>query len=70
MLTIAVSLLFGLAAMTALGIIRSSLIAGAARSRLILAELAEIDRAAARTIRPATPRARPEPAFRPAFAAA
>jgi hypothetical protein len=46
MLAIAISLMFGLAAFTALAVIRSSVVAGSRRARAILAELAEIERRA------------------------
>ena len=46
MLAITVSLLFALAAFAALVVIRSSLAIGTARTRQILAELAEIERRA------------------------
>lgn len=49
MLAMAVSLLFGFAAFAALAVIRSSLRVGSARARLILAELAAIDRRAGST---------------------
>lgn len=45
MLAIAISLLFGFAAFSALTVVHASLVAGARRARLILAELAEIERA-------------------------
>ena len=54
MLTITISLLFGLAAFAAMAILGSSLIAGSRRVRAILAELAEIERLARVTrVRPA-----------------
>ena len=65
MLAITVSLLFALAAAAAIAVLRSSVLIGSARARLILAELAEIDREARAT--------RPVPALlqpRPALAAA
>jgi hypothetical protein len=68
MLALAISLLFVLAAFAALAVIRRSLLEGTARARLILAQLAEIDRCG-----PATrllPRVQPLPAFRPGFAVA
>ena len=69
MLAIALSCLFGLAAFAALVVIRSSLGTGAARVRIILGELAAIERQPRVT---RTPRARPQsrPGVRPAFAAA
>jgi len=54
MLAMAVSLLFGFAAFAALAVIRSSLRVGSARARLILAELAAIDRRAGATRLPST----------------
>ena len=67
MLAIAIALLFGSAAFAALAVIRSSLRAGSARGRLILAELAEIDRRTGATRRPS---ARPHQAPQRALAAA
>ena len=68
MLTITISLLFGLAAFAAMAVLGSSLIAGSRRVRAILAELAEIERLArvtrgrsALSMRPAV--------LQPAFAA-
>lgn len=61
MLAVAISLLFGFATFAALAVIHASLVAGARRARLILAELAEIERAAgapltlSRNSRPAAP---------------
>ena len=49
MLTITISLLFGLAAFTALAVVSSSLIAVSRRVRTIAAELAEIERRAGLT---------------------
>ncbi|HEU4652261.1 MAG TPA: hypothetical protein VFS49_12680 [Croceibacterium sp.] len=62
MLAITVSLLFALAAAAALAVLRSSLLVGCARARLILAELAEIDRQA-RASRPAPALLQPRPAL-------
>ena len=67
MLAIAIALLFGLAGLAAIAVLRASLIVGISRARLILAELAEIERRAGAT-RPAT--ARPGLMLRPALAAA
>ena len=69
MLALAVSLLFGLAALAAIAVIRSSLIVGIRRARVILAALDEIERGA-RVTRPAPAGSRPQLALRPAFAAA
>ncbi len=69
MLAIAVSLLFGLAAFTALAVIASSLISGSRRIRAILAELSEIERKALVT-RPRSVRPQPGIVFVPALAAA
>ena len=67
MLALAISLLFGLAACAALAVIRASLLVGTARARLILAELAEIDRRASAS----RPRRRSTvPAAEPRLAAA
>ena len=67
MLTIALSLLFTLAAVVAIAVVRASLVTGVHRARVILAELAEIERRAWAT-RPAP--ARPQHALRRALAAA
>jgi len=67
MLAIAVSLLFGLAAFTALAVLASSLVTGARRARVILAELAEID---ARPCVTRTAAVRPAAALLPVFAVA
>ena len=69
MLAIAISCLFGLAAFAALVVIRSSLVAGAGRARMILAQLAEIERQP-RVIRTVAALHRPRPAWLPALAAA
>lgn len=69
MLAIAVSLLFGFAAFAALAVIRSSVAVGSARARMILAELAQIDRRPAVT-RPLASRPAATPASCRAFAAA
>jgi hypothetical protein len=69
MLALAVSLLFGLAALAAVAVIHSSLVVGIRRARLILAELDEIERQA-RVTRPAPAGSPPQLALRPAFAAA
>lgn len=45
MLAIAISLLFGFAAVATLAVIHTSVVTGARRARLILAELAAMDRA-------------------------
>jgi hypothetical protein len=68
MLGMAISLLFALAAFSALSVIRWSLVAGSARARLILAELAELDRRAAVKCPAAGSRA--PRAYRPHLAAA
>jgi hypothetical protein len=68
MLGMAISLLFALAALAALAVIRRSLVAGSARARLILAELAEIENCAAVT-RPSA-EARLPLALQPRLAAA
>ena len=68
MLAIAVSVLFTLAAFAALAVIHASLVAGARRTRAILAELAEIERGQ-RVIRVRPARLRPRAAF-PLLAAA
>jgi hypothetical protein len=68
MLTIAVSLMFVLAACAAVAVIASSLLSGSRRVRAILAELAEIERSQrVILIRPA--RFQPQAAF-PLLAAA
>ena len=67
MLAIAIALLFGLAGSAAIAVLRAALIVGLGRSRLILAELSEIERRAG-AARPAS--YRPELVLRPAFAAA
>jgi hypothetical protein len=59
MLTVALSLLFGLVAFTALAQICVSVSAGVRRWRLILAELSAGERVRARTLRPARPASRP-----------
>ena len=59
MLTIALSLLFGLVAFAALAQIYASVSAGMKSGRAILAELSRQERAAVRAIA-ARPRARPE----------
>lgn len=69
MLTIAVSLLFGLTTFVALAVIASSLVSGSRRVRTILAELAEIERKA-RVTRPRPVRSQPQGALIPVLAAA
>ena len=69
MLAIAVSLLFGFAALAALAVIVSSLMSGSRRVRAILAELAEIERQA-RVTRPRPVRLQPRVALLPMLAAA
>ena len=69
MLTITISLLFGLAAFAAMAVLSSSLIAGSRRVRAILAGLAEIERLERVTrVRPALSKRRE--VLQPAFAAA
>jgi hypothetical protein len=76
MLAIAISLLFGFAACAALIVVHASLVAGARRARLILAELAEMDRVELPRIEMAEmpPRVRAKgysrPLLQPALAAA
>ena len=64
MLTVALSLLFGLVAFAALVQIYASVSAGMVRGRLILAELSAGERYRVRPLRPAGPARRP--AFAPA----
>jgi hypothetical protein len=66
MLTIALSLLFGLVALAALAQIWVSVDTGLKRGRLILAELSRQERA----VRAESARPRARPASRPALAAA
>jgi len=67
MLALAVSLLFAVAAFAAVSVIRSALLVGSARARLVLAELGEIERRA-RVIR--APSGHSRPALQPELAAA
>jgi hypothetical protein len=69
MLAMAVSLLFGLAAFAAFAVIRSSLVVAVGRARLILGDLAEIERGE-RASRSLTSGSRSRLAFRPGLAAA
>lgn len=69
MLAVAISLLFGLTAFTALAVIHAAVARGAGRARLILAELESGTRRA--RVQPVNPRAwRPAPARWPRLAAA
>lgn len=75
MLAIAISLLFGFAACAALIVVHASLVTGARRARLILAELAALDRLeAARPVRrerrPVRSTGYSRPALQPLLAAA
>ncbi len=67
MLTIALSLLFGIVAFAAIAVLAVSLVSGARRARVIVAELATIERRA-HVIRLGSGRSRP--ALLPALAAA
>ena len=69
MLAITISLLFGLAAFAAVAVLGASLIAGSRQIRVILAEVAEIERRRRVTrVRPAL--SMPRAVLQPTFAAA